>query len=107
MTEQTLDRVARTLATGMPRRQALKVALGGAVAGTLGAHLRGDAVAARRRQERTCTTDCECGRSQRCVSGLCNGICGGGASYCKGGTWAGRCISNSDMHQLCPGSGCV
>jgi hypothetical protein len=35
MTEQTLDRVARALATGMPRRRVAKGLLAGGAAGTL------------------------------------------------------------------------
>jgi hypothetical protein len=35
MTEQTLDRVARALATGMPRRRVTKSLLAGGAAGTV------------------------------------------------------------------------
>jgi len=76
MTEQTLDRVARALATGMPRRTVMKAVLGGAAATTLGVLGIQQSLA----QGRECFAQdyCvgECGHSHSCMRGCLCDQCG-------------------------------
>jgi hypothetical protein len=57
MTEQTLDRVARALATGMPRRAVMKAAAAAAVGGAITMVVRHEDVHARGQSvEKCCNT---------------------------------------------------
>ena len=73
MTEQTLDRVARVLATGMPRRAVMKAMLGGAAVTTLG--VLGVQQSQARGGECSSHQYCvdQCGHSHSCMRGcLCD-----------------------------------
>jgi hypothetical protein len=88
------DRLAKQVARGMTRRRALQLVVGGAVAGTLGAWVRGDAVAGK-----ACTTTCDCPFTQTCYEGNCYRPCGAGLKYCRP---RNTCFAVQDFRTECP-----
>src|SRR5215207_7659567 len=66
------DRIAKHVARGVTRRQALKIGVGGAVAGTLGQLGRGQAMAGK---GKPCTEDCGCPDNQKCANNRCTKAC--------------------------------
>jgi hypothetical protein len=107
MDGERFDRIAKHVATGMTRRQALKIGLGGAVAGTLGQLGRGHAAA---RKGKPCAHDCDCPDNQKCANNRCTKACAYTSVYCKGNVggyvFKGICIGRDDVPLLCANMGC-
>jgi hypothetical protein len=88
------DRLAKQVARGMTRRRALQAVVGGAVAGTLGAWVRGDAVAGK-----ACTSSCDCPFTQACYQDRCYNPCGAGFRYCRPDN---LCVDVQGFRERCP-----
>ena len=101
------DRIAKHVARGVTRRQALKIGVGGAVAGTLGQLGRGQAMAGK---GKPCTEDCGCPDNQKCANNRCTKACLYSSVYCKGPygpyNFTGICLSRDDVPLLCANMGC-